>query len=185
MSHYSVAVITKSNKIKEVEDLLAPFDEALEIEPYIYITKDDISRLAKQLQEKYIKMGKDDPFPTAKTDNDYYNCLKCDWAEYDEDGNELSNYNIHAKWDFYNIGGIFSYMIKHKNSNTIYNQLQIKHIDFNNFYTYAILFDDGTWYECEDNITEWRNNYKHLFDNIDSNYYLTIVDCHTERDING
>ena len=53
MSHYSVAVITKTGDIDEIKKLLAPFDENLEVEPYVYMTKEDIIVYARYMQKKY------------------------------------------------------------------------------------------------------------------------------------
>ena len=63
MSHFSVAVFTKPGG-KSVEELLAPYDENIEVKPYIYKTKEDIIKSirddAKRLRENIVKheMGK-------------------------------------------------------------------------------------------------------------------------------
>lgn len=40
--HYTVAVVTKENDEDEVKKLLSPFDENIEVEPYVGKTKEQI-----------------------------------------------------------------------------------------------------------------------------------------------
>ena len=49
MSHYCVGVIVNNtNDIESsIEKILAPYDENLEVEPYIYKTKAELIQLAK------------------------------------------------------------------------------------------------------------------------------------------
>lgn len=122
MSHYVVAVI--SDGTKTVEELLAPYDENIEVEPYIDRTKDQMieqaKKRAKELQEK-IESGDyelanlkewQEKYLAAKTDEDFYILERCSEYEYDEDGNELTTYNPNSKWDWYCIGGRFPGRLK-------------------------------------------------------------------------
>ena len=88
MSHYSVAVFTKPGGL-DIEVLLEKYYEGMEVEPYILYSKDHPDYLENK---KY-------------------------WDEnmIDEEGNLLSTYNPKSKWDWYEIGGRFSDMIKLKN----------------------------------------------------------------------
>lgn len=52
MSHYSVLVITDENTT--VENLLAPYDENLDVEPYIEKTREEIIEQAKKDDNKYL-----------------------------------------------------------------------------------------------------------------------------------
>ena len=53
MSHYLVGVVV--NDISEVDDVLAPYDENMEVEPYIYRTKAQIIADGKARKERYAK----------------------------------------------------------------------------------------------------------------------------------
>lgn len=53
MSHFTVAVLTRHEQ--SIEDLLAPFDENIKVEPYIYRTKEDIIREAKKKRKIFFK----------------------------------------------------------------------------------------------------------------------------------
>ena len=61
MSHFSLAVFTDENT--SVETLLEPFDEGLEVERYIALTKKDVIRrgknFIKNLQKIYKEYRKD------------------------------------------------------------------------------------------------------------------------------
>lgn len=102
MSHYSVAVFTKPGGL-DIEVLLEKYYEGMEVEPYILYSKDHPDYLENK---KY-------------------------WDEnmIDEEGNLLSTYNPKSKWDWYEIGGRFSDMIKLKNGEYV-GEAKVKDIDF-------------------------------------------------------
>lgn len=124
MSHYSVAVITDGSTT--VEELLAPYDENIRVDPYINRTKEQMIREAKKHAQKILKrisegktieeIGKEyaSKYLNAQTDEDFYNAERYADCEYDEDGNELTTYNPDSKWDWYSIGGRFPGLLKAK-----------------------------------------------------------------------
>lgn len=85
MSHFTVAVITA--KKEKIEEMLAPYDENLEVEPYIERTKEEIIKEARKRKEDYSKEQKEGKklsgwqlkYVNAETDEDLYK------AEIDED----------------------------------------------------------------------------------------------------
>ena len=109
MSHYLVGVVV--NDISEVDDILAPYDEELEVEPYIYKTKAELIANGKARKERYSKENDITDYMqeylNATTDEELYQLEIEDVdADYiDADGNELSTYNPKSKWDWYSIGG--------------------------------------------------------------------------------
>lgn len=54
MSHFSVAVFTDENTT--VEDLLEPFYEGIEVEPYIALTKEQIIQRGKRKIKRFEDM---------------------------------------------------------------------------------------------------------------------------------
>lgn len=54
--HYTVAVVTKEDSDAEVERLLAPFDENLEVEPYICNTK---AQIVERVRDRIAKLRED------------------------------------------------------------------------------------------------------------------------------
>lgn len=57
MSHFTVAVITA--KKEKLEEMLASYDENLEVEPYIERTKEEIIKEARKRKEDYSKEQKE------------------------------------------------------------------------------------------------------------------------------
>jgi hypothetical protein len=107
MTHYTVMVIGH-----DVERILAPYDENLEIEPYIDRTKDEIHKTFIKQYGKYRAGNKPeselDTFEkltlSLETENAKWVKQWCG-QDLDKDGNTLSTYNPDSKWDWYEIGG--------------------------------------------------------------------------------
>lgn len=56
MSHFTVAVITADKN--KIEEMLAPYSENLEVEPYIERTKKEIIEKAKKRKEDFLRNKK-------------------------------------------------------------------------------------------------------------------------------
>lgn len=115
MSHYLVGVIVDdiSNIESEVEKILAPYNENMEVEPYIYKTKAEIIAEGRASKEEYSHRDSKDikdwmkPYLEAHTDGQLYR-LEIEGVakkDIDKNGNLLSTYNPNSKWDWYSIGG--------------------------------------------------------------------------------
>lgn len=111
MSHFTVAVITA--KKEKLEEMLASYDENLEVEPYIERTKEEIIKEARKRKEDYSKEQKagkkldewQKEYINAETDEELYQAEIDEDYQYDEEGNELTTYNPKTRWDWYEIGG--------------------------------------------------------------------------------
>lgn len=139
MSHYAVAVITKEGKPWEVNELLYPYDENLEVEPWLYMTKAEVIEEAKKSNELTIvnqsrvlekdNLTKEQREFTEKdykealrkkrlfADEDFYNdYIKRNYYEdsIDENGNVYVTWNKDAKWDWWTEGGRWSNKLKIK-----------------------------------------------------------------------
>lgn len=136
MSHYTVAVFTK--KGQGIEDLLAPYDEDIEVAPYVAETKEEIIAKAKEIKERILKRIEEDhnyevddwsrKYLDCKTDEDFYKANIDEDEEYDMNGGRLSTYNPNSKWDWYSIGGRWSGMLRTKNGQQVDSCL-IKDLD--------------------------------------------------------
>ncbi len=93
MSHYAVLVIHKENQ--DIEELLAPYDENLEVEPYLKYKYDEAIKKAK---EEY-----DDNYSEKELIKNYAD----DYGYIILDDGLYSTYNPNSKWDWYQIGGRF------------------------------------------------------------------------------
>lgn len=137
MSHFSVAVFTDENTT--VEDLLEPFYEGIEVEPYIALTKEQIiqrgKREIKRFEDMYKQYRKDKKSYRRKyfDNNAHLRFIKkvpsmSKWnkekiykfatryyseEEIAENGDVYSTYNPNSKWDWYEIG---RQMVKYANS---------------------------------------------------------------------
>lgn len=114
--------------------ILEPFDENLEICPYVYDSKKTIDAERKKCVE-------DQKDPTTYVgrnypNNDFTNMSTKDFAEFwygkgtDKRGNSLSTYNPRARWDWYEVGGRWDGRLITKDKKRV-NLCQIKEIDFN------------------------------------------------------
>lgn len=129
MSHYSVAVFTDEDTT--VEELLEPFDESIEVEKYIFMTKEELIKQGKEdikfllsMYKKYIKdkrkyrrehqkdiehlrFIKKVPY-MKKWDKEkiYKFAIRLyDKEKISNDGGIYSTYNPNSKWDCYEEGG--------------------------------------------------------------------------------
>lgn len=148
MSHYAVAVISRTGTEEEVEKLLAPFDENLEVERHIYRTREQIIEDAKDYKDRWIERIKEEE--SMERLKDYLISPACQWtrkllsAETDEDlyeaeadpsmvgpdGNEWSTSNPNSKWDWYEIGGRWLESLRDYNGN-YFDTLKIADWDYN------------------------------------------------------
>ena len=123
MSHYTVMVITSDGDYKKA---LEPFDENLDVEPYIEETKEEIIERLKDRKRRYdeeiAKGGTDTWFEEHYrqvnwNDNESiysaYRQLEDD-EDFDKNGNKLSTYNPKSKWDWYQLGGRWTGTLKLK-----------------------------------------------------------------------
>ena len=98
MSHYAVAVFYKQGQ--DISELLAKYDENLEVDPYIRYTKQEAIDRAKQYYDI-----------TGKTDEECWEMI-ADGYETDAEGNIYSTYNPNSKWDWWCVGGRFDDLLE-------------------------------------------------------------------------
>lgn len=173
MSHFVVAVFT--NGTKTVDELLAPYDENIVVEPYVQYTREQaIADVRKEIEkykntvyakylvdpEKYeaewnggkahIEYLKNEfPLKLQWTDEQCYQ----DMAEYYEEdmvkpnGDLMSTYNPNSKWDWYVIGGRWNNILVDKNGNKVNGGLAKSLVFDNDIIPFAVVTPDGQWYE--------------------------------------
>jgi hypothetical protein len=113
MTHFSLAVFT-DDLGSSLEDLLAPFDEDLECEPHINMTRNDVIKEGRENYEQFADLTDDELLEKLRGTGDY---------SLDDEGNDITTYNQHSKWDWYVIGGRWSDMIRVKYEYTPYEGL--------------------------------------------------------------
>lgn len=143
MSHYSVLVLT--DEYTDVDELLAPFNENISVEPYVLYTKEQlIEKEKKEIKDykngRYAEFLKD---PEGYKEKHSHNPGHLHYIEHEfrkklywtnariykeairfyepenitEDGSVMSTYNPQSKWDWYSEGGRFSGLLKLKEEN--------------------------------------------------------------------
>lgn len=136
MSHFTVAVI--HNKNQNIEDLLEPYNENLDVEPYINRTKAEMIEQGYRTKQ-YVEENKGEcigswayKYLKAETDEDIWQVEKNEiCCTYNENGDEFTTYNPDSKWDWWEVGGRFNGNIKLRNENDMYvNSAKIEDIDF-------------------------------------------------------
>ena len=172
MSHFLVYVFGDN-----VEELLAPYDENIECEPYIKYTK------AEAIAEtrKYIERYKNGTYAEYLADPEAYKakCQRFDnehhfhYLEYefpkklkqtdeecyqdvaqfydeeyiDEEGNLYSTYNPKSKWDWWEVGGRWDKVLKTKENDKT-NSDRVGNINWKKSGTpFALVLPNGEWYE--------------------------------------
>lgn len=123
MSHYTVAVFTDREGLS-LEELLEPYNESLEVKPYIDRTKEEVleeidryCEKDEELKEKYANLSDKEKIESW-TGHDLF----------DRDGNPLSTYNPNSKWDWYVVGGRWSNMLKTKDGEYV-DECLVKDLD--------------------------------------------------------
>ena len=96
MSHYAVLVIHNENQ--NIEKLLAPYSENLQVEPYLKYKHDDA---LKALRDEY-------GYEEEEIDDALLESFVKEYSSYSlKDGDVYTTYNPNSKWDWYSIGGRF------------------------------------------------------------------------------
>ena len=95
MSHYAVLVL--HNDGQNFDKLLAPYNENLEVEPYL-----------KYRYDEAIKKAKEEYGYRHRSNKELFKIFADEYGLIDINGDLYSTYNPNSKWDWYLIGGRFS-----------------------------------------------------------------------------
>ncbi len=142
MSHFNLAVFTPSED-PDLAAILDPFYEGNEVEQYISQTKSELiaeerQRMQRTFETRYAEWQKDPaayekaanpshieylkklPERMKRSAEEIYQEAIADYEEdsIDADGNILSTYNPHSKWDWYEVGGRWQGLLLLKPSKT-------------------------------------------------------------------
>jgi len=198
MSHFTVMVIGE-----DPEGQLAPYDENIEVDEYVRETVPDEEK--ERFMELYIKNY---PELKDKSFEEIYEKHGNSWNESswrkDENGvlQEYSTYNPKSKWDWYQLGGRWSGLIKLKegaegiegeagvfdNGTGIDAAMKKDIANLDEIRTFAVV-KDGQWYErgemgwwaCvsnEKDEAEWEAEFKKLLEGLPDDTLISIFDCH-------
>ena len=179
------------------ESLMAKYDKALKVKPYIkykYLDAEKLKKNAIKMLSSVVENA--DKFAMSNYQLDYlkerlkaingmstfeYYRTITDGLYYDDEGNALSEENPEGKWDKYNIGKNFSYPFKLKDGKEAY-QTQVGDVDWDSMHMsvdavrmfeiiWALVVDDDDPSDEEEvNIKKnWitKKNYLSNFSNVD------------------
>ncbi len=160
MSHFSVAVLARDGQT--VDELLAPYDENLEVEPYVWKTRAELEKEFLDCKEK-IKKDPNSNLARIQYSTDpesQVDILGIDmltfarWyygknSLFDEEGNLLTTRNPNSKWDWYTVGGRWWNLLITKQGNRT-NVARIKDIDWEAMEAEGIKNAEKTWKEATD-----------------------------------
>lgn len=210
MSHFCTMVIGD-----DVENQLSPFEEK-EVDRYVKYTKEElienqrnkINEYKNNFYDEYLKdpvtyeneclgnhshlkyLKEEFPKKLLFTDEELYKeAIKYEEMENIGDNGELySTYNPNSKWDWYQVGGRWSGMLKTKNENYVNIAKKKNILNLREIIPFALIIN-GKWYEKgkmgwwgfvsdkkEEN--EWEDEFRKLIDNLPNETLITIVDCH-------
>ena len=167
MTHFTVGIIVPSHELSNLQSFIAeqmaPYDENLEVEPYVSYSvekaKADLTRDSTRLER------------IIERQDANYNLEKCqelieklrvttpedkfrEYVEYhkhfDEDGDPISTYNPDSKWDWYVIGGRWDGWINERDTSSEAvsdNIATTEAVLERNRIPHAIITPDGEWHE--------------------------------------
>ena len=155
MSHFMVGVIC--HDVDDIENLLEPYDENIEVPKYIQATyKDVVADYRKWHPEDAADMTDDECF------QDYIEVEGYTDDMIDEQKNLYTTYNPNSKWDWWVVGGRWSGLVKLKNGRRT-DEAWIRNCDFSHNQD---LYDEA--------IRDWENgNVKGI--NLDKEKYAEYV----------
>lgn len=151
MSHYTVAVITKTGSEDEVRTLLAPFDENIEMSRYFEIWTQ------KSKEAFWLKYMGDKPYDESKL-KELYDEHGGDWdgnqSIFKDDGTieYWSTYNRNAKWDWYQVGGRWSGELIRTKDGVYCDEAKLSDVDF------TIDTESERWQECFEAYNIWMKD---------------------------
>lgn len=104
MSHYAVAVFTESED-DDIQELLAPYDENMEVPRYVKYTKRELIDAEKENIQQHDMIERMD----WNDEKIYQNAIEeYNFEDIGPDGEIYSTYNPNSKWDWWTIYGRFA-----------------------------------------------------------------------------
>ena len=205
MSHFVGIVFGPK---EEVDYKLSPYDENLEVEPYIERSPKELLEWAKDYEKnmrdtinKYSESVEDNykqerakelmdslhnQWHNFESKEDYKSLIEKHF-NLDDKGNAISTYNPNSKWDWYRIGGRWNGDILHAGS---YDTNQAPKKVLTQIKTpYCFIDLNGEWHERgtmgwwgmslgEMDRDAWEKEFREYLDSLPEDTWLTVIDFH-------
>lgn len=184
----------------DIEDNLAPYDENIEVEPYLKYTKQQaIDRAKKDIASGHYIYGSamsKKEVEAINADEGYYQYALKMWGYTpDENGNLMSTYNPKSKWDWYTVGGRWSGYLPIYDTDYSADKTFVKDVDWDAYFKenpsgpFCFVTENGEWHESakmgywgmtadEKNEQEWLKEFKNYLDSVDPETRVTAIDFH-------
>ena len=202
MSHFTTAVFTKTNDMSEVEKLLAPYDENLEVKPYKDEYGEESTYNPKSKWDWYeiggrwsgllkLKDGK-----SGKKGEPAYGCTPAEADEYDSCLTSDLNFEAMKQARYTQMESFENCWEKKFYKPEYFNRMYPSEYIYiktkTTFGTHSVITPDGNWHSCgemglfgcssetpEEKQT-FIDSYYEMFIKpaIENGWYITIVDCH-------
>ena len=188
--HFTVLVLQAPEDPRNIEDLLAPYSEELEVPEYReedFDPEGDYLTALTWLKERPTSASR---YPHVPEDlDDKMAVLR--WYTgggglREEDGEivRYSTYNPNSKWDWWVVGGRWSNSLLTKDGELV-NETTVGLFDVERsqrehgmLYTMAVVMD-GQWYEPEEfDRDAWAREWREMILSCTPDTRVTLVDCH-------
>lgn len=116
MTHFNpIAFYSETDPHRDVDSVLAPFDENITVPEYVYKTKSELiadwkSRIRGYISNGTLRDKERDKYTKLLEDDDnekIFETIKADDESINDDGDSISQYNPISKWDYYCVMGEF------------------------------------------------------------------------------
>lgn len=203
MSPFAIVVLTEKNG-KSIDELLEPYNENLEVTPYITHYKNKAEEYIDDLIQRTKTRIANNNIPDLQEKLKHLELIKATknneiiWKEvcesnylenFDEKGNAISTYNLNSKWDWYVIGSRYDDCFGLGNNQFLVKDL-LEVVIKNKDYCLAVVTPDGKWYEKrkvgwwgtisnKKNEDDWYNEFVNILAEYNrKDIEATIVGCH-------
>lgn len=196
MSHFCGIVFGHENNL---DNVLAPFDENLAVDEYVYMTAEEALLWAEQraadLKERCSDPENQNPYAEEilqkyhnfESEEDLESYIRNYWETLDDEGNVLSTYNPNSEWDWWVIGGRWSNDLLHQGEYQE-NQAPLKECEVVDT-PFCFIDLDGNWHKranmgwwgmTSDDKEEdtWENEFREYLNSVPEDTVLTVIDFH-------
>lgn len=194
MSHF-IGLVFGDN----VENNLEPYSEHLKVEPYPVYTKQQAIDKAKEIITSghfvYGSAMSKEEVEAIHDDKGYYEYAIKMWGyKTDKEGNLISTYNPHSKWDWYTEGGRWGGYLPTKYGYNADNCV-VGDVDWGKYFEnnqsgpFCFITEDGEWHETakmgwwgmttdDKDENDWREEFETYLKSLDPDTEITAIDFH-------
>ena len=208
MTHYTVGILIPTEKLPQakqfIAEQLAPYDEKLQVAPYICYDLDqaDVDRKCR-IRDLELLLASDHKNYNVEycrtslrqlqdmTSQEFYEEYLQGHDLFDEECRPLSTYNPASRWDWYVIGGRWDGWLTGRETSTNSvddNAAPVAEVLENGRFPFALLTPDGQWHEKgkmgwfaialnEKDDDVWQAELRQILERY-QDHHMVLVDAH-------